>query len=61
MDKDFIGIKNGTVYSNGNPIAEINNKISTYTKHGSKIKETTSAKDLVIMKRKNKEKHKESE
>lgn len=51
MDDNFTGVKNGTVYNNGKPVAEISSKYSTFSKQGSKKKESTSAEDIVKSKK----------
>ena len=49
---NFTGIKNGTVYENGKPIAEVSGKYSTYSKQGSTKKESTSAREIAKDKKK---------
>lgn len=49
---NFTGIKNGTVYENGKPIAEVSSKYSTYSKQGSTKKESTSASEIAKDKKK---------
>ena len=55
IDENFTGVRNGTVYSNGVPIAEIGTKYSDYTKNGTTKNETINKEDLLnILKEKKK-------
>lgn len=51
MDRNFTRVENETVYNNEKTIAEIGRKYSTYSKQGSKKKESTSAEDIIKSKK----------
>lgn len=52
MDGNFTGIGNEMVCNSGKTEDEIRSKYSTYSKQGSKKKESISAEDIIKSKRK---------